>query len=161
MTTAPLLEPPTQLHDPPSDTARITFREPVTAAGFIDAAWWPTTLDLTAELPPLLEVLWATGREINRVTFNLAAWHAAPRRMRIEGRTVRLGGFATSDPLTVRLSDAWGRERIDVLVIAPSTDPAVAQRALRLAGRADDPYRADEILARANDATASDLGGQS
>jgi hypothetical protein len=137
--------------DPPlsAEAARISFRQPVSIAGFIDAAWWPRSLDLTTELPPLLEVLWTAAREINRISYNTGAWDPAPRRMRLEGRTVRLGGFATGDPLTVRLSDAWGTERIDILVIAPSTDPAVAQRALLLASEADNPYRADEILIRA------------
>jgi len=129
--------------------ARISFRQPVSRSGFIDAAWWPRSRDLTSELPPLLEVLWTAAREVDRVTYNIAAWDPAPRRMRIEGRVVRLGGFSTSDPLTIRLSDAWGAERIDILVIAATTDASLAQRALLLASKADSPYRADEILTRA------------
>ena len=153
MTTAVLLPPPgTEPHDDPlasTDLARISFRQPISTSGFIDAAWWPRSLDLTTELPPLLDVLWTAAREITRITYNIAAWAPAPRRMVIEGRTVRLGGFTTSDPQTVRLSDAWGAERIDILVIAPTTDPAMAQRALLLASEADSPYRAAEILTRA------------
>lgn len=138
-------------HDPPltAEAARISIRQPVSGSGFIDAAWWPRSLDLATELPPLLEVLWSAAREITRITYNSAAWNPAPRRMSIQDRTVRLGGFTTSDPLTVRLSDAWGRERVDILVIAPTTDPAAAQRALLLAGEPDCPYRAEEILIRA------------
>src|SRR5438067_559167 len=98
-------------HASPADSAgpspaRISFRQPVEGTGYIDAAWWPRTLDLTAELPALMDVLWTAAREVNRVTFNIHAWDRAPRYMQIEGRTVRLGGFNTSDPLTVRLSDA-------------------------------------------------------
>jgi hypothetical protein len=144
-------------HEPPESTsdtaARISFRQPVSTAGFIDAAWWPRSIDLTSELPALLDVLWTAAREITRITYNLQAWTAAPRRMHIDGRTVRLGGFATSDPLTVRLSDAWGRERVDILVIPPTTDPAIAQRALLLASEADNPHRADDILTRADNPT--------
>lgn len=154
MTTAQLLPPTAQPVEEASPSVqpatRISFRQPVTATGFIDAAWWPRTLDLTAELPPLMDVLWTAGREINRVTYNITVWDPAPRQMRIENRKVRLGGFATSDPLTVRLSDAWGRERIDILVIAPDTDSAVAERVLRIAAGAGDPLRAVEILAQAN-----------
>jgi hypothetical protein len=131
------------------EAARISFRQPVSISGFLDAAWWPRSLELTTELPPLLEVLWTAAREINRITYNIAAWDPAPRRMLVENRTVRLGGFTTSDPLTVRLSDAWVAERIDILVIAPSTEPVVAQRALLLASGDGSPYRADEILIRA------------
>ena len=149
-------------HAPPAsaEAARISFRQPVSNSGFIDAAWWPRSRDLTSELPLLLEVLWTAAREINRITYNFAAWDRAPRRMRIEGRTVRLGGFATSDPLTVRLSDAWGAERIDILVIAPNTDPALAQRVLLLASEADSPYQAAEILTRADIAAELSRTGQ-
>ena len=131
--------------------ARISFRQPVTATGHIDAAWWPRTLDLTAELPALMAVLWTASREVDRVTYNIHAWDHAPRRMRIEGRDVRLGGFDTSDPLTVRLSDAWRRERVDILVIAPETAPAVAEEAFRIAAEDGDPLRADEIMDQARD----------
>lgn len=153
MSTAELL-PPSETepgHDlaASTDAARISFRQPISRSGFIDAAWWPRSLDLTTELPPLLAVLWTAAREITRVTYNTAAWDPAPRQMRIEGRTVRLGGFTTSDPVTVRLSDAWGAERIDILVIAPSTDPALAERVLLLASERDGAYRAGEILNRA------------
>jgi hypothetical protein len=163
MSTAQMLPPPdTEPHDgTPASTeaARVSFRQPVSTSGFIDAAWWPRSRDLTSELPPLLEVLWTAAREITRISFNIAAWDPAPRRMRIEGRTVRLGGFATSDPLTVRLSDAAGRERIDIVVIAPATDASLAQRVLLLASEADSPYRAGEILTRAGILDASGRSG--
>jgi Family of unknown function (DUF5994) len=152
--TVQLLPPVTQLNaeTPPSSrqqAARISFRQPLASSGYIDAAWWPRTLDLATELPPLMDVLWTAAREITRVTYNLTAWNPAPRRMEIEGRTVRLGGFATSDPLTVRLSDAYATERIDVLVIAPDTASAIAERAMQIASQADNPYRAADILAQA------------
>jgi len=133
----------------PTGPARISFRQPVSSTGFVDAAWWPRSRDLATELPGLLDVLWAAARQVTRITYNLAGWDPAPRRMSIQGRTVRLGGFNTSDPHMVRLSDTGRRERIDVLVILPGTDQAVAERALRLAGEADSAYCADEILALA------------
>ena len=49
-----------------------------------------------------------------------------------------------SDSPTPGVSD-----RIDILVIAPDTDPAVAERALLFASEAGNPERAEEILARA------------
>jgi hypothetical protein len=159
MTTAQLL-PPTGTCLPADlgvaeEWARISFRQPVSPAGFIDAAWWPRTLDLTAELPPLVDVLWTAGREINRITYHLLAWDPAPRRVQIQGRTVRLGGFTVGDPHTVTLTDPWGHERIDILVITPSTDPAIAQRIFDIASAAEDPYRADDILDRANRTTTA------
>ena len=126
--------------------ARIRFRQPVSTSGFIDAAWWPRTRDLTTELPLLMDVVWTAGREINRITYNLPSWDPAPGRLQVEGRVVRLGGFTVGNPSTVALSDAWGRERIDILVIAPDTDPAVAQRIFDIATTSENPRRAEEIL---------------
>jgi hypothetical protein len=151
-TTIEPLEPvsrPAAADAPPDRSARIRFRQPVSTAGFIDAAWWPRSLDLTAELPPLLDVLWTAAREITRVTYSVGAWNPAPRRLSIDGRSVRLGGFASGDPLTIRLVDAWRNDRLDILVIAPGTDPAVAQRALEFASGAGNADRAADILARA------------
>lgn len=158
MTTARLVHT-AAVHQPPDvassgvgQRCRISFRQPVSSIGFIDAAWWPRTRDLTAELPALMDVLWTAGREIDRITYNLHAWDPAPRRIRIEGRTVRLGAFTTSDPRTVRLADPWGQERVDILLIPPDTDHDVAQRIFDLASQADNVLRAQEILDQARGA---------
>ncbi len=153
MTTAPLLDSPDVRSSGPEPAARISFRQPVATSGFVDAAWWPRSRDLLVELPALLDVLWTAGREITRVSYNLSAWDSAPRRTRIAGRTVRLGGFTVSDPRLVTLLDSWQRERIDVLVIPPETDPDVAERAMQLASVADDPYSAAELLTHAAEPT--------
>ncbi len=136
--------------DPEHQDVRISFRQPISTSGAIDAAWWPRSLDLTAEVPALVEALWAAGREITRITYGLGAWNPAPRRVVVHGRTVRLGGFATGDPLTIRLSDSSRRERIDVLVVPPETDPDVASRALLMAAVEGNARTAAEILSAAN-----------
>lgn len=136
-----------------ADTSRIRFRQPVSESGYIDAAWWPRSRDLAVELPALLDLLWCAGRDISRVTYNLADWDVAPRKLLVDGRVVRLGGFSAGERNAVRLSDAWRRERIDVVVIAPTTDAQQAGRAMTLAGRSDNPYRGAEILSRAENNT--------
>ena len=108
---------------------RISFRQPVTAAGFVDAGWWPRSRALTVELPPLLDVLWTACRDVTRVSYNVASWEPAPRRRRVEGRLVRLGGFRGQDPLLLALFDRSGGEHLDALVI-----PAGDRRGLRAAG---------------------------
>ena len=152
VTTPQLLTPATDrdtsLEAATSGQARVRFRRPASRVGSVDAAWWPYSLDLAAELPPLLDELWTTGHEITRVTYHLGSWDAAPRRVAIGGRVVRLGGFATGDPHTIKLSDAWRRESIDILVIAPTTDAALAERILTLASTEDNRYSAAEILVR-------------
>lgn len=137
--------------EPPAAASplRLSQREPVSTAGFIDAAWWPYSRDLTRELPQLLAAFWSAGREITRVTYNVTAWDPAPRRTLVAGRRVRLGGFATSDPRTIRLSDAWGHERIDVLALDPDTPAAVAERVFALVAEAGNADRAVDLLRRA------------
>ena len=148
MTVLDTISPPRQLPPLWSDTstARVSFRQPVSSGGFVDAAWWPRSRDLTVELPPLLDVLWTAGREITRVSYNLDFWEPAPRRLIIQGRTVKLGGYRWQDPLLVGLVDSWGQERIDLLVIDPITDPDVALRALALASRSGGTDRAERIM---------------
>ncbi len=146
MTTVSELPPPLKPTPAKPAPARISFRQPVSGAGFVDAGWWPRSLDLAAELPPLLDVLWTACRNVTRVTYNLEFWDAAPRRIEVEGRVVRLGGFRRQNPLLLSLVDPWGREHIDLLVIAPQTDVDVAEQALAMTGGVGSMERPQRIL---------------
>jgi len=87
--TSRLLAPPAQqpvTRLPSTPAARVSFRQPVTSAPHVDAAWWPRSRDLEAELPALLDVLWTAARAVNRVPYPLDAWLPVPRRVHIEGR---------------------------------------------------------------------------
>jgi hypothetical protein len=133
-----------------ADTAaRVSFRQPVSRTGFVDAAWWPRSHDLTAELPGLLSVLWTASREIIRVSYSIAFWEPAPRRLQVEGRAVRLGGFNHLSPLVMTAVDARNNDRVDFLVIPPETDAAIALRALELVGHADELSSPADILEQA------------
>jgi hypothetical protein len=121
--------PPFTTTPAPNGGVRISFRQPVTEAGFVDAGWWPRSRALTVELLPLLDVLWTACRDVTRVSYNVASWEPAPRRLQVEGRLVRLGGFRGQGPLLLVLFDRSGREHLDVLVI-----PAADRRGLRAAG---------------------------
>jgi hypothetical protein len=149
---APEVVPSAELTWEPSQ-ARVRFRQPVSRVGFVDAAWWPRSRDLSVELPALLDVLWTAGRDVNRVLYNLDFWKPIPRRLIVGGRSVRLAGFRQQSPLMIGLVDAWGRERVDVLVIAPDTDREAALRALDLASRADGRDRAERIIELAGSAS--------
>lgn len=113
--------------------ARVSFRQPVSTDGYFDAGWWPRSRDLTRELPALLDVLWTAAREVTRVAYNLEFWDSAPRRIIVEGRLVRLGGYHHQDPLLLSATDARSTDRIDFLVIPPETESEFAERALELA----------------------------
>jgi hypothetical protein len=121
--------PPFTTTPAPYGGVRISFRQPVTEAGFVDAGWRRRSRALTVELPPLLDVLWTACRDVTRVSYNVASGEPAPRRLQVEGRLVRLGGFRGQDPLLLTVFDRSGREHLDVLVI-----PAGDRRRLRATG---------------------------
>ncbi|WAX55094.1 DUF5994 family protein [Jatrophihabitans cynanchi] len=136
----PVTRPPTAL------AARVSFRQPVTSAPHVDAAWWPRSRDLTAELPGLLEVLWTAARDVDRVSYPVGSWLPVTRRLDIDGRRVRLGGFTHQDPSMISLHDAWGAERIDILVIPPDAEPGLAAAVMVLANRSGPNERASRML---------------
>jgi hypothetical protein len=158
--TATLIAPPADQPPAPPQSApaaRVSFRQPVTSAPHVDAAWWPRSRDLEAELPGLLDVLWTAAREVDRVSYANDSWLPVPRRLDVEGRQVRLGGFAHQDPSMISLRDAWGVERIDILVIPPDSDPDLAAAAMVLASRRGPNARAARMLELA----AADVGRRS
>jgi uncharacterized protein DUF5994 len=137
--------------------ARVSFRQPVTVAPHVDAAWWPRSRDLEAELPGLLDVLWTAAREVDRVSYPIHSWLPVPHRLDIEGRRIRLAGFSHLDPSMISLRDAWGAERIDILVIPPDAEPELAAAAMVLASRSGPNERAARML----DLVAAEIAGQS
>jgi uncharacterized protein DUF5994 len=129
--------------------ARVSFREPVSSDPHVDAAWWPRSRELQAELPGLLDVLWSAGREVSRVSYASHSWLPVPRQLRIEGRRVRLGGFVHGDQSMISLRDSAGAERIDILVIPFDADAGTAASAMEIAGRSGRNERAAAMLATA------------
>jgi Family of unknown function (DUF5994) len=130
----------------PSSEARISLRQPVTEAGYIDAAWWPRSRDLAAELPALFDALWTAYRDVDRVSYNLPFWEPTPRRMHIDERVVHVRGYHIQDPLVLTVFDPAEDEHIDILVVRPEADADFAERVLRLAGGVGSIERPDRIL---------------
>jgi hypothetical protein len=119
-------------------------RAPIT--GYVDGAWWPRSLDLSAELPALLSVLAIRLGRIQRVSYNLTTWDTAPRRLSVDGHQVRLGGFRAQHPHTVDVIGPDG-SRLTLLVVLPETDPAIAHQVLLKAGRRDNRDSIHDLLA--------------
>ena len=125
---------------------RLRMKSPAVAHGYVDGGWWPRSLDLEAELPPLLDVLRSSGYEIHRVLFNPVGWNDAPRRLATAGLITKLGAYATQNIASISLVDSSGWKRLDLVVIPPATDASTAERALVLAAHDVDRHRAPEIL---------------
>lgn len=122
--------------------------------GFVDGGWWPRSLDLAIELPPVLEVLDRAGYQVHRVTYNLVSWDSPPNRITLADRVVSLGGVRNQSRSSITLVDTAHTNsamvnRLQLVVIAPDTDPVVAERALRLAGQDGYRFRPAEILEQA------------
>src|SRR3954467_5969186 len=105
----------------PEHTPRLRLKRKAPVSGYVDGAWWPHTDDLAAELPDLLAVLSVRLGAIARVTYNLAEWATAPRKVSIGGRIIRLDGYHRQPPNTLGVVDGYGN-KIVLLVVPAHTD---------------------------------------
>ena len=126
--------------------ARVRMRHHRPTGTFVDGGWWPRSLDLTVELPGLLNDVWARGYDVFRVTYNLRAWDEAPRRIWVGEHQVKLGGYNTESSASITLVDSTGWRRTELVVVPPDTDAASAEQALTMAAAEGDHHRAAEIL---------------
>src|SRR5437763_4998905 len=126
---------------------RLRLKPKAPATGYVDGAWWPTSRDLTAELPSLLAVLAVRLEGIERVTFNLSAWPPTGRRLAFGGGDVRLEDFRAQHSGTVTVIGAWDRHRVTLLVVPPETDPDLAQRMLMTAAHRGNKDSVETLLA--------------
>jgi hypothetical protein len=137
------------------EKARVLFRHSSANDGLLDAGWWPRSRELARELPALLEVVWKSGLDVVHVSYALGFWEPIPRRLEVGGRVVQLSGFHTQLPSLLSLTGRSGRGRLDVLVVPPETEPAVADRALAIVGAEPSPDHPSQVLERARKEIAS------
>jgi hypothetical protein len=159
--TAPDIIPSAAAMDPApvdvSDGLRLRLRDSGAVGGSVDGGWWPRTLDLRVELPPLLAEMYSADYDIHRVTYNVTGWDRAPHTVNVAGHLVKLAGYHAQNVATISLMDTSGCDGIDLVVVPPGTDAVVAGRALAVAGRDGDLHQAAEILQRANRPTTTRL----
>jgi len=94
-----------------------------------------TIRDLSRELPALAHVLGVRLGRVTRVAYALDAWDTAPRRITVDGGTVRLEGFHSQNRHVVHVSGS-DHERLSLLVVPPEANVAAAHDAMmRAAGR--------------------------
>jgi uncharacterized protein DUF5994 len=129
------------------DVERLSLKPESAATGFVDGAWWPASRDLAAELPDLVAALAARLGTVERVGYNLGAWDVVPRKVRVVGEVVRMGGFRSQDAATLRVLGA--RNGLILLVVPPETDERAAQRILAAASRGENIAEIDALLSTA------------
>ena len=102
---------------------RVSLRADAGSGGSpFDGGWFPRSNDLSVELPELIAELDRRGVRIERFTYALDAWLPLPRKLVLQDRIVRTGGFRSMDPQVVCLTWDEGTKRADLLVVPPGTD---------------------------------------
>jgi hypothetical protein len=114
-----------------------------------DGAWFPRSRDLAFEVPELIAELERRGVRVERFTYSLDAWLPVSRKIVVNGRVVRTGGFRSMNPLVVCITWDGGTRRADLLVVPPETDVITGVRALRLCTRRGLPRSPQMVLAAA------------
>ena len=133
---------------------RLALRSATERGGFVDGGWWPRSLDLATELPDVLLALFASGYVVHRVTYSLVGWQQPPPAITVAGRRISLGGVRNQSRSSITLVDTANTNsptvnRLNLVVVPPDSDPWVADRALRMAGRDGLRLRPSEILVQA------------
>jgi hypothetical protein len=115
----------------------------------VTGGWWPRSQDLHEQLPALLIELRDRIGSVHRVEYNMTTWPAAPNRLYLDGRWIRLDGSLTQHPQSISLSGSLGRPAMTLLVVPVDTDPAVAEAALAVAATPGSGSSVSALLASA------------
>jgi hypothetical protein len=111
----------------------------------LDGGWWPRSNDPVAELPGLVLAIDKLHGPVSRLILSRDGWASDPRRLRVAGRTVKIGYFTSQDAslLTAVTNDG---DRIDLLVIPAQTAPATAEAAMTMSATSGNRVPAPHIL---------------
>lgn len=129
----------------PAQVPRLRLKSNEPGAVCVHGAWWPHSRDLATELPGLLAVLPSRLGAIDRVVYDLRAWHQAPSRLMVHGRPVHLDGYRDQPIHTLYLIGRH-RSRMVLLVIPPETDVDYAQSTMQTAAHVNNALTADQLL---------------
>ncbi|MFF3941396.1 DUF5994 family protein [Streptomyces phaeofaciens] len=123
---SPTLEDRLSSSSPSPSPLRLSLAPVGAAPPLLDGAWWPSSRDLTAELPALTAVLDPLWGWITRVTVNPTHWPVVPRKVPVAGHVVNVGWFlAEQDPHELLLL-SYHVGRWNLLVVPPRTDQVSA-----------------------------------
>ena len=126
---------------------RLSLKPESATTGFVDGAWWPASRDLAAEMPSLLAALGDRAGVVERVSYNIDAWNAVPRKVRVDGNVVRMGGFRSQAAATLKVLGEQGM--LTLLLVPPETEEQAAQRVLATASENGNAEGVDALLATA------------
>lgn len=124
----PMPSPPALPPERQGSAARLSLVRQGLGPVRFDGAWWPRSLDLATELPPLLAALAERWGYITHVTVDGSTWLPGASAMVLGGRTLRVirstsSGHRHSACLLVR-----GVGRCDLVVVPPDAPEYQARR---------------------------------
>ena len=111
----------------------------------LGGGWWPRSADPVAELPGLIRAIDDRYGRVTRLMLDPAGWDRQPRWVGAAGQVVSLDWFP-GQPAGLLTAFCDG-DRVDLLVVPPSSAEADALGALDLAAQAASLIRVPEILA--------------
>lgn len=112
----------------------------------LDGGWWPRSRDPLLEVPGLVQALDKQLGTIRRLMLRKSEWDAAPLRLIIDGRVVKIGWYV-SQPPGLLIATADSGVRVDLLVVPPSSGQEAADAVMRAAVDATNVTRTPELLA--------------
>jgi hypothetical protein len=145
-----MTERPAASTNPRAPGLRLALTERFARANRLDGAWWPYSVDLTAELAPLLEAVSKRVGRVRGVLLNRVEWDPTPLDWTPPGsRQTRISWYGHQDPgVAILIGD--NAKRVDLLVIAPDTDPAEAIAAMNLASKGGNLLSATDTIRAVN-----------
>jgi hypothetical protein len=112
----------------------------------LDGAWWPSSDDITVELPPLVKAVATRFGWIRSVLLSSQDWTPPPADWTLAAlRSPRVHCSNRHQRHVVSLVRHDGRH-IRLLLIPPSEDPDVSRTAMHYASKADNRWTAAETL---------------
>lgn len=125
---------------------RLRLQPPRLPLTLLDGAWWPRSADPVAELPALIRAVQMSRGYLSHLMLHADGWDSTPPRLSVDGHVVRVVWF-TSGPVGLLTTTCHGRDRVDLLVVPPTTADGPAEVAMAAAVDAANTMRAPEILA--------------
>lgn len=129
----------------PPSTPRLRLEPTGSRRFLLDGGWWPRSTDPVAELPGLVLAIDALRGPVTRLLLSAAGWDSRPRRLQVADRVLRLGYFA-SQPASLLTALCGNGDRVDLLIVAPQTEPATADAAMITAATTGNRVHAQHIL---------------
>jgi hypothetical protein len=120
---------------------RLAFCARSTARGGVDGAWWPSSTNLSAQLPDLVSVLGLTIGEVRRVVYDPSTWPPTPPRIIKGSNAISVDPYPLVASDTIYLIGTHARDAV-LYVIPPKSAVAVVDRLLAAVSEATGPMNA-------------------